>query len=110
MIYSYINGLAVKILKPIRVSFLGSRALFSEEAVMKIFSDMGVELLPQLSIEEVFRSVEEGDSDYDVVPIENSIEGSVGKTIDHLVFTKLFICGETGLRIKLNLIVDQVLS
>ncbi|ADM27189.1 Prephenate dehydratase [Ignisphaera aggregans DSM 17230] len=104
IISSYINGLAVKMLKPLRVSFLGPRASFSEEAVMKIFGDMGVELLPQPSIREVFRSVEEGDSDYGVVPIENSIEGSVGETIDHLVSTKLFICGETELRIKLNLI------
>ncbi len=104
IIFSYINGLSMKNVKPLRISFLGPRASFSEEAVMKIFGDMGIELLPQPSIREVFRSAEEGDSDYGVVPIENSIEGSVGETIDLLAHTKLFICGETELRIKLNLI------
>jgi chorismate mutase/prephenate dehydratase len=88
----------------IRVAYLGPRGSFSEEASLKVFKHTKVELLPQNSIIAVFRVVEEGDADYGVVPIENSLEGSVGETIDMLAETALIICGDTELRIRLNLI------
>jgi chorismate mutase/prephenate dehydratase len=88
----------------IRVAYLGPRGSFSEEAVMKVFRGMRVVLMPQNSISAVFRVVEEGDASYGVVPLENSLEGSIGETIDMLADSNLLICGDTELRIRLNLI------
>jgi chorismate mutase/prephenate dehydratase len=88
----------------IRVAYLGPRGSFSEEAVMKVFRGVGVVLMPQNSISAVFRAVEEGDASYGVVPLENSLEGSIGETIDMLADSNLLICGDTELRIRLNLI------
>jgi len=88
----------------LRVAYLGPRGSFSEEAAIKVFRYANIEFLPQSSISAVFRVVEEGDADYGVVPIENSLEGSVGETIDMLAESTLRICGDTELRIRLNLI------
>jgi chorismate mutase/prephenate dehydratase len=89
----------------VKIAYLGPRGSFSEEATLKIFKNMKIVLIPQNSISAVFRVVEEGDADYGVVPLENSLEGSIGETIDMLAETNLMICGDTELRIKLNLIV-----
>ena len=88
----------------LRVAFLGPRGSFSEEATMKAFLAMGAELQPMPSISDIFRAVESGDADYGVVPIENSLEGGVGETLDLLVETPLRICGEVKIRINLTLI------
>jgi len=97
-------GICRKAQTPTRVSFLGPRGSFSEEAALKAFLDLGPELKPMPSIPDVFRSVEVGDADYGVVPVENSIEGGVKETLDLLSRTPLRVCGEVQVRISLNLI------
>jgi chorismate mutase/prephenate dehydratase len=52
----------------------------------------------------VFRAVESGQADYAVVPIENSTEGAVGRTMDLMVDTELSVCGEVKLRVNQNLL------
>ncbi len=99
-----IIGICRKAQTPLRVAFLGPRGSFSEEAALKAFLDSGVELQPMPSIRDVFRAVEAGDSDYGVVPVENSIEGGVKETLDLLQETSLRICGEVKVRISLNLV------
>ncbi len=75
------------------VAYLGPQGTFSEEAAGKQFGGHA-ELRPCASIDEVFRQVEAGHAGYGVVPVENSTEGSIGRTHDLLLATPLRICGE----------------
>ena len=78
------------------VAFLGPRGTFSEEAAVKHFGSQ-VRPQPCASIDEVFREVEAGETGYGVVPVENSTEGAVGRTLDLLLATPLTVCGEVQL-------------
>jgi chorismate mutase/prephenate dehydratase len=84
------------------VAGLGPKGTFSEEAVVKHFGGQAPVVLCA-SIDEVFRSVESGAVGYGVVPVENSTEGAVGRTMDLLVSTPLRICGEVLLPVRQNL-------
>lgn len=77
----------------ITVAYLGPQGTFSEEAAIKQFGGNAV-LQPCASIDTVFRQVEAGQAGYGVVPVENSTEGSIGRTHDLLLATPLKICGE----------------
>jgi chorismate mutase/prephenate dehydratase len=87
----------------IRVSYLGPEGTFSEQAVRKHFG-AAVEALPVPSVDEAFRRCESGGAQFTVVPVENSTEGVVGRTLDLLVTTPLRICGEVELRVQQNLL------
>jgi chorismate mutase/prephenate dehydratase len=81
-----------------RVAFLGPESSFSNEAAKKAFpqaSLVGVE-----SIKKVFEFVESARADFGIIPLENSIEGSVTSTLDALAATKLVIVGELFLKIN----------
>ncbi|MCS7116770.1 MAG: prephenate dehydratase [Nitrososphaerota archaeon] len=84
-------------LKPL-VAFQGERGAYSEEAAIKYFGS-GVNVVACKTMAEVFAKVENNEVDYGIVPVENSIEGSVNETYDLLVDTKLKISGELNLRI-----------
>lgn len=79
--------------EPISVAFLGPRGTFSEEAALKRFG-AGAAGVPCASIDEVFRLVEAGQVGLGVVPVENSSEGAVGRTLDLLLATTAKVCGE----------------
>lgn len=85
------------------VAFLGPWGTFSESAAAKHFGQ-SARLLPQDSIDDVFREVESSHAQYAVVPVENSTEGAVGRTMDLLLSTTLKICGEINLRVHQNLL------
>ena len=87
----------------IRVSYLGPEGTFSEQAVRKHFG-RAVEGLASASVDEAFRSAESGTAQFTVVPVENSTEGVVGRTLDLLLATPLRICGEVELRVQQNLL------
>ena len=89
--------------RPLGVAFLGPLGTFSESAAVKHFGH-AAQLLPQSSIDDVFREVESRHADYAVVPIENSTEGAIGRTMDLLMATPLQICGEVVLRIHQHLL------
>lgn len=89
--------------QPLSIAFLGPLGTFSESAASKHFGHAAC-LLPQNSIDDVFREVEAGRAHYAVVPVENSTEGAVGRTMDLLLSTSLKICGEVVLRIHQNLL------
>ncbi len=89
--------------KELSVAFLGPLGTFSEEAANKQFGGLSSPLQCS-SIDEVFRMVESGRADYGVVPVENSTEGAVGRTLDLLVATSLQICGEVALPVHHNLL------
>ncbi len=85
------------------VAGLCPRGTFSEEAVLKHFGAQAPVVLCN-SIDEVFRSVESGNVGYGVVPVENSTEGAVGRTLDLLLSSPLKICGEVLLPVHQNLL------
>ena len=89
--------------QPLKVAYLGPAGTFSESAARKHFGG-GPTLTPMVAIDDVFRSVEAGTVDYGVVPVENSTEGAVGRTLDLLLLNPLKICGEVKLRIHQHLL------
>lgn len=89
--------------KELAVAFLGPLGTYSEEAANKQFG--GLSRPVQCStIDEVFHMVEVGKVDYGVVPVENSTEGAIGRTLDLLLVTSLHICGEVDLPVHHNLL------
>ena len=87
----------------IRVSYLGPQGTFSEQAVLRHFGG-AVAAEPAATIDEVFRGAEAGATQFAVVPVENSTEGAVGRTLDLLLLTPLKICGEIELKVRQNLL------
>lgn len=89
----------------VRYAFLGPAGTFSEEALLAL-DVPDVEPVECSTIGEVFEAVERGRAACGVVPIENSIEGSVSATLDGLVFdTSLEIQSEFVLDIHFSLVV-----
>ena len=88
--------------QPLKIAYFGPAGTFTESAAKKHFGSAPT-FTPFLSIDDVFRAVESGQVDYGVVPIENSTEGSVGRTLDQMLTSPLMICGEVNLRIHQNL-------
>jgi chorismate mutase/prephenate dehydratase len=85
------------------VACLGPRGTFSEEAVGKHFGAQ-VPSVMCASIDDVFRTVASGSVGYGVVPVENSTDGGVGRTMDLLLISPLKVCGEILLPVHQNLL------
>lgn len=83
----------------VTVAFLGPEGTYSQEAALKHFGATAP-LSPCGSIDEVFRRVENGGVGYAVVPVENSTEGAVGRSLDLLLATDARVCGEVMLPIR----------
>lgn len=92
--------------KPMNVAYLGPNGTFSEEAALKRFGS-AIAAVACDSIDDVFRAVESDDANYGVVPVENSSEGAVGRTMDLLLQTPLSICGEIQLPVHQFLMAQQ---
>ncbi len=90
----------------LRIAYLGPSGTFSEMAVERHFGH-SVEGVPLPSIDEVFREAETGATQFAVVPVENSTEGAVGRTLDLLLQTPLAICAEVVLRVHQNLMAKR---
>jgi chorismate mutase/prephenate dehydratase len=86
-----------------RVAYLGPAGTFSEEAALGFFGS-SIDRVPCTSIDEVFRSASAGAADFGVVPVENSTEGVVARSLDLFLHTPLFIIGETSLFVRHNLL------
>ncbi len=87
---------------PTRVAYLGPAGTFSEEAALGYFGSSITRVLCG-SIDEVFRATSAGAADYGVVPVENSTEGVVARSLDLFLHTPLGIVGETSLFVRHNL-------
>ena len=92
--------------KELLIAFLGPLGTYSEEAALKQFGQ-GRGAVVCGSIDEVFRTVEAGQADYGVVPVENSTEGAIGLTLDLLLASTLKVCGEITLPIHHCLLSQQ---
>src|SRR5205814_2772885 len=105
-VFRQIMSACLALEQKLRISYLGPAGTFSHAAVSKHFGDL-VDAEPCASIDEVFRAAEVGQTDYAVVPVENSTEGAVGRTLDLMCQTPLSIVGEVKLRIGHNLLVGR---
>jgi chorismate mutase/prephenate dehydratase len=92
--------------RPVTAAYLGPAGTYSEEAMVEYFGH-SIQGLPCLSIDEVFRSVEAGSAEFGVVPVENSSEGAVSRTLDLLLQSQVLIGGELALPIRHNLLTQS---
>jgi prephenate dehydratase len=88
-----------------KVSFQGEPGAYSEQAAFNYFGD--VETLPCDSFDEMFDSVASGKSDAALIPIENSLAGSIHQNYDLLLRHDLHIVGEYLLRVRHCLIANS---
>ncbi len=102
-IFREIMSACLALEKPMTIAFLGPEGTFTQAAAVKHFG-YAVLSRPLATIGAVFDEVESGESDYGVVPVENSTEGMVTHTLDNFVRSTLKICGEVELPIRQHLL------
>ncbi|MFB3888505.1 MAG: prephenate dehydratase [Candidatus Bathyarchaeia archaeon] len=88
-----------------KVAFQGERGAYSETAVFKFFG-ADTEVKPCRDFKDVFEAVAREETPFGVVPIENSLEGSVNQTYDLFLKTDLKVCGEVIVKIEHCLIAN----
>lgn len=98
-------GEAMNPVKKVRVAFQGERGAYSEISARRFFGDQ-IELCPMQTFELVFQAVDQRQARYGVLPIENSLAGSIHQNYDLLLKYHLQIVGEKNLRIEHNLIAN----
>jgi len=92
-----------------KIAYLGPAGTFTEDALGEALPEGGFEPLRTATIHEAILSVERGEADRALVPIENSLEGSVRPTLDTLAFeaAAVTIAGEHDYRVRVHLIVRE---
>ena len=86
-----------------KVAFLGPVGTFTEQAMLNYFGS-SIEPMACATFDEIFRATASGSAEFGVVPIENSTEGVVARTLDLLLQSELTIMGETSLAVQHNLL------
>lgn len=94
----------MKIAKQARVAFQGEQGAFSEEAAVELLGEE-IALVPLPTFEAAFSAIRDGVADFILAPIENSLAGSVHRSFDLLVESRLNILAEVIIPIAHNLIV-----
>ncbi len=92
-IYREIMSAAIALEKPLLIAYLGPEASNTHAAAMKKFG-ASVDYHAMATISDIFTAVEKGETDYAVIPIENSTEGSVRETLDSFVESDLKIVAQ----------------
>jgi chorismate mutase/prephenate dehydratase len=90
----------------VKVAFQGERGAYSEAAVYTFFGKTA-EVKPCRDFKDVFESVEKQETKHGVVPIENSLEGSINQTYDLFLESDLKVCGEVIVRVSHCLVANQ---
>lgn len=98
-IYREVMSACLRLESPITVAYLGPGSTFSYFALRRVFGD-SAQIAPERTIDEVFESIECDRSDYAIVPIENSFEGTVHESMQRLIRTQTFVHGEYYLSIE----------
>jgi len=83
-----------------RAAFQGEPGAYSEAAVFEFFAPADVSAVPCESFELVFNAVKTGDCQFGVLPIENSLAGSIHQNYDLLLQNPLWVVGEHYLRVS----------
>ncbi len=86
-----------------RVAYLGEQGTFSHKATQHYFNE-DVNSYPVPSFRDIFEEVKQGRADYGIIPIENSLAGSIHENYDLLLEYDLYITAEFSLRVVHNLI------
>ncbi|WP_373741435.1 prephenate dehydratase [Neisseria sp.] len=89
--------------RPLTIAYLGPEGTFTQQAAVKHFGH-AARTRACATVDDCFKLVETRQADYLVAPVENSTEGSVGRSLDMLSVTSLQACGEVVLRIRHNLL------
>ncbi|MDR1657228.1 MAG: prephenate dehydratase [Deltaproteobacteria bacterium] len=87
---------------PTKVSFLGPAGTFSHAAALQQFGRLA-HFIPGDDLAQVFKTAEEGEAEFALVPFENTTEGIVGQTLDLLSKTNLKVQGMLTLKVSLTL-------
>lgn len=102
-VYREIISCCLALEQPMRASFLGPAGTYSEEAARNRFGS-AAKLLPCATLDEALATAEKQKADVAVLPVENSTEGAVNRTLDLLLETPLQIIGEMDLSIHHQLL------
>jgi chorismate mutase / prephenate dehydratase len=86
-----------------RVAYLGPNGTFSEQAALQFFGS-SIERMPCSNLDEVFRATAAGSAEFGVVPMENSTEGVISRSLDLFLTSPLHVIGETSLLVRHNLL------
>ena len=108
-IFRQIMSACLALERRLAIAYLGPPGTFSHAAVARHFGAF-VEAVPEGTIDEAFRAAESGRCDYAVVPVENSTEGAVGRTLDLMCTTDLSVVGEDKLRVRQNLVTHAAVA
>ena len=98
-IYSEIMSACRALEDLLAVAYLGPQGTYSQEAAIRHFGG-SIDTRSCATIDEVFKQVESGATGYGVVPVENSTEGAIGRTLDLLLTTPAKVCGEIMLPVR----------
>jgi len=96
-IYQQIVTLS-KSVEGVLVAFQGEIGAYSEEAAFQFFGP-SIQVKPCETLDDVFKVVEQGEAQFGIVPVENSIEGSISRTYDLLLDSSPRVCSEVELRV-----------
>ncbi|MHA1294344.1 MAG: prephenate dehydratase [Promethearchaeota archaeon] len=88
----------------IKVGYLGPQGSFTHQAALEFFPKAGTDFIACKNVPEVFEQIEKDNLEFGVVPIENSLQGTVRETLDLLIEKNIIIYGELELKINQNLI------
>ncbi len=103
VIFSEIISACRNAQRPARVGYLGPETTFTHMAAAEFFGHAPA-FIPEGNITEVFEEVERKRIDFGVVPVENSVEGTVALTLDGLNDYQIKVCGEVYMPISHDLI------
>jgi chorismate mutase/prephenate dehydratase len=89
----HVNNTVIGFTERSRIAFFGEPGTFSEEAAIAILGEGG-QTISRPAFDDLFRSIEEGLADYILTPLENSLVGSIHRSYDLLLDSKLTIVAE----------------
>ena len=98
-IYREVISASIALEKELVIGYLGPEATYTHQAAVKNFGT-ALTHRPLPDIPDVFEAVEQGECDYGVVPIENSSEGAVNRSLDLLVDSELHIVSQVYLKVE----------
>ena len=89
-----------------QIAIQGIKGAFHEVAARNYFGNE-IDILPKLHFSDLAESVKNGDCDYGIMAVENTISGTIHSNLNLIREHKLVVCGEEYLRIKQNLVAKK---
>ncbi len=102
-VFKEIISASLSLEREMKIAYLGPEATFCHIAAIQQFGQSAA-FIQSRSLRDIFHMVERGESDYGVVPIENTTEGVVSPSLDMFVESKMKICAEILLGVSHHLL------